>query len=802
MTRNQLKLFHYTKKEILSADYDKIDLAINDLISANEPEVYRALLIGCSIGKNHSVRVPWQFIVPSPKQPAIDYAFWQLIGWAPSNDVLPARIRKGKIKKVHFPPYESITNHVHGIKKLPSGFLYFKNLSVIDAENNEIEQLPEEYSQLRNITTLRLAQNKIQQFPTVIACWDKLQILHLQSNALEGTLPKSLCEIRSLIDLDLSDNAIRRLPESFGNLKKLNRLILSHNPLEFLPRSFMNLIRLTELGLQNNRLTTVESLIRKFTKLITLDLSHNELKTIPNEIGTFKGLSSLELSGNRGLRELPLGLSKLEKLKYLGLGVCEDVLPKAHLRYLKGKDLQEYFIKIKRKYGAIPRFSKKRIKKKNTEINNSQSVIQVSNNEKTNIKTSPEEPILVHKSPYCEETISTANLILSYLNSAEFETIIIGLEMLKTLNSPEVCSYIINEGLKFNFNKPFEIEQGSWRNNERIHVLCYIAFHFDYHNLKKFREVIFNTKKADFCLEYLRLGDFFWKLPNLETVEIDCQQSTIPNQIVSFSTIHTLKIEDAFFDSTAFLQSMKSLKKLEVSQCKSPGHESHVVSFDGIHNLELLEINYSEFQDLRILNMPNLLELDISMKNSSNIEISGCPNLKKINISIPKNSENSKLMIENTTNLSEFKIENFSLSNLQLGNNTLEKLERIELKYVPAPTIPEWLYDARNLKVLKANHCQLRFIDDSISKFSQLEELDLNQNWLKSISEEILQCNKLKKLSIHSSFKRRIRIPIPVYETKQFKLEHNITQVQRRRIERQSEQLKEKTFTPKSSSRG
>jgi Leucine-rich repeat (LRR) protein len=199
--------------------------------------------------------------------------------------------------------------------------------------------------------------------------------------------------------------------------------------------------------------------------------------------------------------------------------------------------------------------------------------------------------------------------------------------------------------------------------------------------------------------------------------------------------------------------------------------------------------------------MPHLLELNIELKNSSNIEISRCPNLKKVRVRIRENAENAKFSMENTPNLSDLKIDNFSISNLLMGRNTLSKLERIELRYVHTSNIPEWLYDAPNLKSLKANHCQLRFIDDSISKFRQLEELDLDQNWLKSISEEILQCKKLKKLSIFSSFKQSIRIPIPVYETKQFKLEHNIPQVQRIIIERQSEQIKEKTFIPKSSSR-
>ena len=835
MTRDQRKLFYHTKKEILSANYDKIDQAINDLISANEPDVYRELLHGCSIGRNHSIRVSWQFIIASPNQPAIDYAFWQLIGWAPSNDVLPARITKSKIKKVLFPAYQSIVYHLHGVKKLPSGFVNFKNLNVIEARNNEVEALPAEYLGLTNMKFLDLHHNRLKKFPVEITTWHNLEHLDLSRNSMSGPLPLSIGNLKSVHFLALSSNGITHLPDTISRLisiqdldvsfnkiaalpacfqkvnekassnlsgwKSLEKLDLSYNKLTFVPAGFRFLSKLNELELQNNDISELNPALGNLTSLESLNLGHNELTTLPSEIGNLTNLTSLELTGNRELRELPFELSNLENLTYLGLGMCLNVLPKSQLRYLKGKDLQDYIVKIKRKYGAIPRVSKKRVKKKNTETNNSRPTIQTSNTEKPEIKTFADKPTVVQKSPYSEETISTANLILSYLNSEEFETITMGLEMLRTLNSPDVCGYIINEGFNFNFQYTFEIKQGRWRNNERIHILCHIAFHFDYDNLKKFRQIIFNTQKADFCLEYLRLGDFFWKLSNLETVEIDCQKSTIPNQIVSFSNIHTLKIEDAIFESTRFLNSMKSLKKLEVDQCKSSRLVSHGLSFDGIHSLELLEIENSVFPDLRILNMPHLMELDISLRNSSNIKISGCPNLKKVRVHIRENSENAVLYIDNTPNLSDLKIDNFSISNLLIGSTTLSQLERIELRHVNTSNIPEWLYDAANLKFLKANHCQLIYIDDSISKFQQLEELDLDRNWLKSISEEILQCKKLKKLSIFSSFKQSIRIPIPVYETKQFKLEHNIPQVQRRKIERQSEQMAEKTFIPKSSSR-
>jgi Leucine-rich repeat (LRR) protein len=835
MTRDQRKLFYHTKKEILSANYDKIDQAINDLISADEPDVYRALLYGCSIGRKHSIRVPWQFIVASPNQPAIDYAFWQLIGWAPSNDVLPKRIKKSQIQKVLFPTYESIAYHLHGVKKLPSGFVNFKNLSVIEARNNEVEALPAEYVGLTNMRLLDLHHNRLKKFPVEITTWQNLEHLNLSGNNMSGPLPLAIGNLKSLLVLVLSRNGITHLPDTISRLtslkdfdvscnkiaalpayfqkvnekassnltgwKNLEKLNLSYNKLTFVPAGFRFLSKLTKLELQNNDISELNPTLGNLTSLESLNLGHNELTTLPSEIGNLTNLTSLELTGNREFRELPFELSNLENLTYLGMGMCLNVLPKSQLRYLKGKDLQEYIVKIKRKYGAIPRFSKKRVKKKNTETNNIRPAIQTYNTEKPEIKTFADKPKEAKKTPYSEETISTANLILSYLNSKEFETITMGLEMLRTLNSPDVCGYIINEGFKFNFNQPFTIEQGRWRNNERIHILCHIAFHFDYDNLKKFRQVIFNTKKADFCLEYLRLGDFFWKLSNLEIVRIECEKSRIPNQIVSFSKVHTLKIQNGIFESTRFLQSMKSLKKLDVDQCKSSRLVSHGLSFDGIHSLELLEIENSVFPDLRILNMPHLIELDISLRNSSNIKISGCPNLKKVRVHIRENSENAVLHIDNTPNLSDLKIDNFSISNLLIGSNTLSQLERIELRHVNTSSIPEWLYDAANLKFLKANHCQLIYIDDSISKFQQLEELDLDRNWLNSIPEEILQCKKLKKLSIFSTLKQSIRIPIPVYGTKQFKLEHNIPQIHRRRIERKAEQMAEKTFIPKSSSR-
>ena len=81
-----------------------------------------------------------------------------------------------------------------------------------------------------------------------------MRYLNITDNQL-STLPESIGNLTSLIELRLYNNQLKNLPDTIGNLKNLRELHLMNNPLTSLPDSIGKLKNLTQLDLRNNHLT-------------------------------------------------------------------------------------------------------------------------------------------------------------------------------------------------------------------------------------------------------------------------------------------------------------------------------------------------------------------------------------------------------------------------------------------------------------------------------------------------------------------------------------------------------------------
>ncbi|VDN57249.1 unnamed protein product [Dracunculus medinensis] len=136
--------------------------------------------------------------------------------------------------------------------------------------------------------------------------------LVLRSNSLVN-IPDEITDIKSLKLLDLSHNAITNLPSAMGNLINLCSVNLSNNKVVF-----TNLRSLQILDVSYNNLEEFPSTLPHNTAKILL-FNSNCINKLPEEISYLSDqLRTLNLSSNK-LRDLPIALSSLNKLKDLDL---------------------------------------------------------------------------------------------------------------------------------------------------------------------------------------------------------------------------------------------------------------------------------------------------------------------------------------------------------------------------------------------------------------------------------------------------------------------------------------------------
>ncbi|GKC10189.1 leucine-rich repeat-containing protein, partial [Tanacetum coccineum] len=175
------------------------------------------------------------------------------------------------------------------LKVFPESFRAMKQLLELDLSGNEIHgQIPHWAGEIgRNeLRLLNLSHNFITGLPQFQ--WYGLYELYLQSNLIEGPFPPSICNMSSLVFLDMSHNSFDGvIPQCVGNLSNsLEMMDLRNNSFQgTIPNVFGGFIHMFKgLILNGNQLEGgVPSSLSKCEFLTVLDLGNNHLN------GTFPG---------------------------------------------------------------------------------------------------------------------------------------------------------------------------------------------------------------------------------------------------------------------------------------------------------------------------------------------------------------------------------------------------------------------------------------------------------------------------------------------------------------------------------
>jgi Leucine-rich repeat (LRR) protein len=183
------------------------------------------------------------------------------------------------------------------------------------------------YDALKDSNTDRIEAIHITSYTTIIDDsiyvylhkFKNLKTLWIKNKILK--LPLVVCQLRNLVELNLSDNLLTDLPDEIINLKDLNNLDCSGNKFTSIPSCVFYLSKIKILDFTDNQITYISSKISKLKHLEMLSIGLNKIDSLPSEFCHLTKLFSLYIAVNSDIK-LPSDFAKLRSLQFLDAGQC------------------------------------------------------------------------------------------------------------------------------------------------------------------------------------------------------------------------------------------------------------------------------------------------------------------------------------------------------------------------------------------------------------------------------------------------------------------------------------------------
>ncbi|XP_022962130.1 receptor protein-tyrosine kinase CEPR1-like [Cucurbita moschata] len=235
------------------------------------------------------------------------------------------------------------------------------NLEILNFNENynlNLWKLPEKISGLKKLKSMVLTTCMLDgEIPRSIGNMTSLIDLELSGNFLKGEIPKEISFLKNLQQLELYYNELTgNIPEELGNLTELVDVDMSVNLLTGeIPESICKLPKLKVLQIYNNSLTgEIPSVLANSTTLTMLSLYDNFLTgQIPQKLGKFSPMVVVDLSENRLSGPLPLDICRGGELLYF-LVLQNSLSGEIPASFAECRSLLRFRISFNQLVGAIP----------------------------------------------------------------------------------------------------------------------------------------------------------------------------------------------------------------------------------------------------------------------------------------------------------------------------------------------------------------------------------------------------------------------------------------------------------------
>jgi Leucine-rich repeat (LRR) protein len=733
---------------ILKTDYDLIDEGISLLVKNGNKEFFELILNNCRI-KEGILIASVRFTLPSPKQPYIDYALWNVIGYAPDNINVHRSLKKKNIKHVKLSSYESFSYNFHAICKFPKGITKYYNLITLDLSRARVKSIPIEIEKLNKLKTIDLKFNDLKEFPIGICQIETLTSLDLFNNEIEilpdyinklinlenlclddnkiNKLPNGIGDLKCLNSLDLNNNDITILPNEIGELTNLEYLGLSYNKISKIPNSINNLKKLNNLELKGNKLKEIPNI--KLTSLKIIDLSYNEISILSNTISNMISLECLILTGNRKLSIIENGITSLSNLNRIDLGMTGNLKPKPAALYLSSREMIDvYFKKILLYYKLI-----KRSKRINLETDENKSKLKKYidyNNDYSKIPKKIE---------------SIINNLSNYLNSKEIDVIDVGINLVSSISNQAVYNYLFGKQILNNGEiKQYYYSNGFYydRYNYENYIILRLILESN-HSISFKRNIkLENIKTLNYNFFKERDHDFIFNLINLQTIKFNLSNNDLNKSFYRLKKLNDIELYAIKNLDEIKFDRFEELESLFIEKSSTSGN----LILSNNKSLKKIKLRNIDADTLIISNNDQLEELSIITLNLKNLQITNCNKLRKLHIYNCRIKMGSE--ISNFPNLIKLFVRDTALMNMMNFVYSCIKLEEIELSQIKGLKLNELIGDLINLKELDLADNGINELPNNIGKLTELKKLKLQNNNLKEIPSSLANCKKLKYVDL------------------------------------------------------
>ncbi|KAK3423806.1 hypothetical protein EUGRSUZ_F00571 [Eucalyptus grandis] len=224
---------------------------------------------------------------------------------------------------LHLPKLQVLDMSTCNLTKLPYFLNSLESLTYLNLSHNKISgEIPRWFWGISQHTLKHLdLSNNLMEGDIHQLRWKQLLYINFQENSLQGPLPipspsthyffagsngftgeipSSICQLISLLELELSsNNLLGTIPPCFGNITNLDYLALSHNKLQG-PIPIPSPSTRYFFAERNGFTGEIPSSICQLSSLLRLTLHHNNLSgTVPPCFGNITNLDYLALSSNK-----------------------------------------------------------------------------------------------------------------------------------------------------------------------------------------------------------------------------------------------------------------------------------------------------------------------------------------------------------------------------------------------------------------------------------------------------------------------------------------------------------------------